>query len=156
MVILLPLFLVLVFGMIEFGRVFNYWIDLTHLANEGARYASVNRWPGCPSNYDVDACSPDATLQPYLVERANTGELKAQLDDPGGVEICYPLGGTADVGEPIRVVVSADVELPVLGSLLAAIGMPDTIAMSASSTQRMEWIPDRFDETSEGWVASCP
>ena len=31
-----PILLVLLFGMLDFGRVFNYWIDATHLANEGA------------------------------------------------------------------------------------------------------------------------
>jgi hypothetical protein len=155
MVILLPVFLLLVFGMIEFGRVFNYWIDLTHLANEGARYASVNRWPGCPSNYDVDACSPDSTLQPYLVARANTGELSSSIDDPGAVKICYPLG-TANVGDPVRVIVRADIKLPILDGLINLLGGSNVLGMSASSTQRLEWIPDRFDDAAEGMVSPCP
>src|SRR5215210_4185151 len=51
-VLLLPLLLVLLFGMLDFGKAYNYWIDETHLANEGARFAAVNKNPG-----------PGATLQ---------------------------------------------------------------------------------------------
>jgi Flp pilus assembly protein TadG len=44
-VLVLPLLLVLLFGMLDFGKAFNYWIDETHLANEGARFAAVNKNP---------------------------------------------------------------------------------------------------------------
>ena len=43
--LVLPLLLVILFAMLDFGRVFNYWIDSTHLANEGARWAVVNNNP---------------------------------------------------------------------------------------------------------------
>ena len=49
--IVIPLLLVLLFGMIEFGRVFTSWIDQTHLANEGARLAAVNY---CPDSTQTD------------------------------------------------------------------------------------------------------
>ena len=62
--LVLPLLLVLVFGMLEFGKAFNYWIDTTHLANEGARWAVVNHNPG------------SGTLQEYVKSRANTVELR--------------------------------------------------------------------------------
>ena len=45
----LPLLLVLVLGIADFGRAFNYWIDSTHLANVAARYAAVNKNPGAPT-----------------------------------------------------------------------------------------------------------
>ena len=41
-VLLLPIFLVILFGVIEFGRGINYWIDVTHLSNEASSYASLN------------------------------------------------------------------------------------------------------------------
>ena len=43
--LVLPLLLLLLLGMLEFGRVFNYWIDETHLANAAARWAAVDRTP---------------------------------------------------------------------------------------------------------------
>src|SRR5881398_3714466 len=44
-VLVLPLVLLLLFAMIDFGKAFNYWNDETHLANEAARYAVVNKNP---------------------------------------------------------------------------------------------------------------
>jgi TadE-like protein len=155
MVILLPLFLLLVFGVIEFGRVFNYWINMTHLASEGSRYAIVNKWPGCPGfNQSDGACTP-ASLQAYLVERANTGELEAQIAESDGVQICYP-EGSMQPGDPVRVVVNAEIPLPVLDSLLGLLGVDKVVDLSASSTERLEWTPDRLDQPSEGVVTPCP
>lgn len=42
MAILLPLLLLILVGIIEYGRVFNVQISLTHAAREGARHAAVN------------------------------------------------------------------------------------------------------------------
>src|ERR687888_909114 len=46
MALVLPLLLLLLLGMIDFGKAINYWLDETHLANEGARWAAVGNWPG--------------------------------------------------------------------------------------------------------------
>ena len=47
--IVIPLLLLLVVGLFQFGKVFNYWISLNHLANEGARWAAVDKVPGNPT-----------------------------------------------------------------------------------------------------------
>jgi hypothetical protein len=60
-VLVLPLLLVILFGMLDFGRVFNYWIDATHLANEGARFAVVNNNP-----------DTSGTLQAYIQQQGDT------------------------------------------------------------------------------------
>ena len=39
--LVLPLLLLLLFGLLDFGKAFNYWIDETHLANAGARFPHV-------------------------------------------------------------------------------------------------------------------
>src|SRR4051794_27742312 len=70
--LVLPLILLLLFGMIDFGKAFNYWNDETHLANEAARYAVVNRNPfpqppGFAGTWD---------LEHAIKEDADTGELK--------------------------------------------------------------------------------
>src|SRR6266487_6369179 len=62
--LILPLFLALVFGIFDFGRAFNYWIDETHLANTGARWAVVNANLG------------GTTLQQYIKTQVETGELR--------------------------------------------------------------------------------
>src|SRR5687768_11117207 len=92
--LVLPLLLVLVFGMLEFGKAFNYWIDTTHLANEGARWAVVNQNPGT------------GTLQEYVKGRANTVELRdggtASIPAGDEAEVCISFpNGTANVGDPV-------------------------------------------------------
>jgi len=45
--LVLPLLLLLLFGLVDFGRALAFWNNQTHLANEAARYAVVN---ACPTN----------------------------------------------------------------------------------------------------------
>jgi hypothetical protein len=139
-VVLLPAFLLLVFGVVEFGKAFNYWIDMTHLANEGSRYASVNHWPGCPKDTTV-AC-PE-TLEEYIESKANTGELRSAIE----FAACFPppgAGQTAgNVGTPVRVTITADIELPVVGGLLSATGFDSEVTIKGRSTARLERPPSR-------------
>lgn len=125
----MPVLLLLLLGMLEFGKAFNYWIDQTHLANEGARWAAVNRNPG------------PGSLQQYVRQQANTPELRnggtTSVGSPLQVCISFP-NGTSNVGDPVRVTVSTTYNwLPILGSRL---GVTQT-AMSASATMRLEARP---------------
>ena len=62
--LVLPLLLLLLLGMIDFGKAINYWIDETHLANEGARWAAVNKNPGSGSGLTVRSTSPTTAPRP--------------------------------------------------------------------------------------------
>ena len=140
--LILPLFLVLVFGLIEFGRALNYWIDMTHLANEGSRYATVNRWPTCPSDDDTACPEP---LKTYLGARVNTDELRdgqGNVLTPLGIDICFP-EGDSDPGSAVRVTVDTSYRLSVVDGIFSAIGLATVgdIDMSVSSTQRLERRP---------------
>ena len=75
----LPLLLVLVLGIADFGRAFNYWIDTTHLANVAARYAAVNQNPGAATS---------RTLQRYMELQASTKELRDGSTQATPVDIC--------------------------------------------------------------------
>ena len=48
--LILPIFMVIVAGLLGFGRVFFYWIEANHVANETARWAIVDRNPYAPTN----------------------------------------------------------------------------------------------------------
>src|SRR5688500_20397351 len=76
--LILPLLMLLLIGMLDFGKAYNYWIDQTHLANEGARWAAVNKNPGGVA----------MTLQQYIASTANTDELK----DGGTSSVASQLG----------------------------------------------------------------
>jgi hypothetical protein len=89
-----PVLFLLIFAIVDFGRVMHYWIDSTHLTNQGARWAAVGKNPGDPAQ----------TLQQYLRSQASAAELR---DGSGAVterlRICveYPNGDLFD--EPVRV-----------------------------------------------------
>jgi Flp pilus assembly protein TadG len=93
--LILPVLALLLFGMLDFGKAFNYWIDETHLANEGARWAAVNRNP-----------ASSGTLQEYIKSQATTAELRnggtPSVPNPLQVCIAFP-AGTSNVGDPVRV-----------------------------------------------------
>ncbi len=171
--IILPIFLLLLFGMVEFGKAFNYWIDLTHLANEGSRYASVNRWPGCPDD-QAQACAP-STIQQYIVSQVNTTELargvsgsEVPLNEgvggtgPGGenVTLCFPTdtGTPGRLGQPIRVTVRAKYRLPIVSGLLKFFSVSPDIAdidLRASSTVRLEQTPTATRVLAGGAIPTC-
>lgn len=107
----LPLLAFLLFGMVDFGRALNYWIDETHLANEAARWAVVNRNPG-----------PSPTLAQSIWEQIITPELKSGSTDASGpvsgARVCVSFidPGTgavidesgANVGHAVKVTVTSD------------------------------------------------
>jgi Flp pilus assembly protein TadG len=130
--LILPILALLLFAMLDFGKAFNYWIDETHLANEGARWAVVNRNPG------------GGSLQQYILQQATTAELRnggtASIASPAQVCITFP-NGTSNVGDPVQVTVSATYHwLPILGS---RIGITQT-AITGSSNMRLEALPTNY------------
>jgi Flp pilus assembly protein TadG len=161
--LILPIVLLLIFGLVEFGKAFNYWIDMTHLANEGSRYASVNRWPGCPDDQTQD-CSPDTTLQTFLKNETNTTELKnggtGNVPNPVSVSFCYPadtgVAGTA--GQPIRVAVDTKYQLPIVNGLLKFFSFSPDVAeihLKATSTVRLEQVPTSKRVLAGGVPPAC-
>jgi Flp pilus assembly protein TadG len=96
---ILPLLGALILIFIQFGKAINYWIDLTHVANEGARFAAV----GAPGS---------ANLKASVCKVLETGELKNGTNEVNAakVTITYPPGvggSTRDVGDPVNVKVAA-------------------------------------------------
>jgi Flp pilus assembly protein TadG len=113
----LPLLLVLLIGMLDFGKAFNSWIDETHLANEGARLAAVN--------YSVAGCTNSNTnicLAQYIQLNADSPELKngrtgdqyAPAQNAAQVCISYPQNTAKSpatqglIGDPVQVTVSVN------------------------------------------------
>ena len=130
--LVLPLLLVILFGMLDFGKAFNYWIDETHLANEAARWAVVNKNPG------------GGTLQEYIQQQADTPELRngGTSSVPGPLQICISFpNGSANVGDPVHVTASSTYNwLPLIGN---RIGITQT-TITGSATMRLEAIPTNY------------
>lgn len=144
--ILLPL-LLLVAGIIQFGIALNYWLDLQRIANQGARWAVVNNYPGCTRNDpNTLACGFSTTLQEYIACQPVPGALNP------AVTISFPAGGTPTQGDPVRVEVATSFDLvPILGV--------KQISLGGAATMRLEQTPARYqgggDNLTEG-QATCP
>jgi Flp pilus assembly protein TadG len=140
--ILFPL-LILVAGIIQFGIGLNYWLDLNRIANQGARHAVVNHWPGCAANAAGNSCTTttwnctgapptNLSLSRWLYCQTQTQGLR----NSATVQICYPPDSDPDttdgrLGAPVRVQLSSPFEfVPIL-----KIG---TIQLRARATMRLE------------------
>lgn len=133
--LVLPLLVLVLVGMVEFGRALNYWIDQTHLANVGARWAAVNVNPG-----------PESTLQESIRAKANTNELReggtAAVPNPAQVCIDF-LDDAPSIGDPVETTVSVDYNwIPLLGD---AVGV-GTTTLKGSATMRLEARPSQYSE----------
>jgi hypothetical protein len=128
--LVLPLVLLLLFGMIDFGKAINYWNDETHLANEAARQAVVN---SCPS------CASGEAINDWIRRRADSAELQkggSSVASPG-LKVCiwFP-NGTHDVGDPVQVIVHAQYNW--LGYLVRRWKIIPSSDLTGTSTMRLE------------------
>jgi Flp pilus assembly protein TadG len=130
--IVVPLFLLLALGAVDFGRAYNYWIDTTHLSHTGARWAAVNKNPG-----------PEATLQESIRSYANTTELKQGGTEavPNALSVCIAFPEGEEVGKPVEVTISSDYNF--LNFLQANTSLT-TKTITAKSTMRLEQIPTNY------------
>jgi Flp pilus assembly protein TadG len=125
-----PLLFVLLFGIIDFGKALNYWIDETHLASSGARWAEVNKNPG--------AAAGQSLLQ-YIKAQADANELRnggASVTGTGAtVCISYP-SGSAIVGQPVQISVTSTYRW------LSIVGLPVAATdLNGTATMRLEAVP---------------
>ena len=131
--LILPVLALMLFGMLDFGKAFNYWIDETHLANEGARWAAVDKNP-----------ASSGTLQTYIRQQATTAELRnggsASLANPVRVCIEFP-NGTSNVGDPVRVALTATYRW--LGFIASQTSLTET-TITGSATMRLEARPTKY------------
>jgi Flp pilus assembly protein TadG len=129
--LLLPLLLLIVVGILQFGLALNFWLDLQRIANQGARWAVVNSFPDCATAKDVQCTSP--TLQGYLADEP----VSAGLNDKVCVDITFPSGAGPDVGDPVKVEVYAPFRFVALLNLAQ-------IRLGADATMRLEQKPGRY------------
>ncbi len=130
--LVLPLLLLIVMGIIYFGRYENYANDEVQLASSAARWASVNVNPGSASSL---------TLQQYVAKQASP-ELVNGSNDVTAIKvyIYYPSGSTGAVNQPVRACVTNTLNfIPILG--LTSSTMVQTATMNMEQAQT-NWTPD--------------
>jgi Flp pilus assembly protein TadG len=122
-----PILMVLLFGMVDLGKAFNYWIDETHLANRAARLAAVDKNPGDAVGW---------SLQKYVRCEADTEELREGGPSVTRLDVNVSFDGT-NVGGSVTVEVSTDY------SFLAILGLPAK-RITGKATMRIEQLPSEY------------
>jgi hypothetical protein len=116
--------------LVDFGKFMNYWLDLTHIANYGARLAAVD------TDLSKAPYSSGLSLDAFIKAQAETEELRGAT-----VSICFPTGDQT-AGSPVKVQVAYDYEfVPFISK---------TITVKGSATMRLEHLPENFSA-----VGSC-
>jgi Flp pilus assembly protein TadG len=126
--LVLPLFALLLFAMLDFGRALNYWMTETHLATSGARFAAVDKKP-----------QAGVTLERGIYNQIITPELKTGGTVSGptsGAQVCItflsgPGGTTKAVGDPVKIEVKSNFRF------LALLGLA-TVPLTGEATMRLE------------------
>ena len=102
--LVVPLLLLLVLGIVDFGRAYNYKNDITSLANQAARLAEVNA---------CSACTPQKTIDQYIEGTADSSELRnggGQISTPLAISFCFPSTNNPNpgtVGSSLQITASA-------------------------------------------------
>jgi Flp pilus assembly protein TadG len=140
--LVLPILLLLLLGMLDFGKAFNYWNDETHLAAEGARWAVVNSNPA----------GGGSSLQQYIQQQADTTQLRSTAT----VCISFPTnpdtGTSGHVGDPVSVTVKSTYTWLPFISARARIS-PSTV-IQGTAIMRLEAPPSNYS-TGSGGTGSC-
>jgi Flp pilus assembly protein TadG len=158
--LVLPLLLLLILGIIDFGKALNYWMDETHLANEGARFAMVNKNPGA-------GFGTPKTLQQYILDQADSAELHGDVSGTqrtthaASVNICfyhasdgslYTNPASAVVGDTVEVVMKYDYQwlrgFPFPGNPSSTI--------TGRSAMRLEALPTNYTPANNIGGVACP
>jgi Flp pilus assembly protein TadG len=129
--LVLPLLLVLILAIADFGRALNNWIDATHIANVTARYAAVNKNPAA-----------SGTLQRHMELQANTEELRDGSAQATPVDVCVSLPPDANVGDPVTVEVRSTWSW--LGYLVEEAGLELETDLVGKATMRLEAEPTNY------------
>ncbi len=125
--LLLPIFLLIVFGILDFGRGFFSWVIITNGAREGARSASV----GKAQNIVVNRVT-DAVTGLYV-----TGVTSGACPSTEGM-LCVTSANTVGYpGDPVTVKVVYNFRFTVLPRFLTS--LPNGVfPLTAESTMRLE------------------
>jgi Flp pilus assembly protein TadG len=115
--LVLPIIILIIFGILEFGRIFSSYIVITHAAREGARIGAV----GKPDDVIIDRIRQAAPLP-----QAGTNLHITRLE---------PNQSARAPGLPLTVEVAYDLHLftPIFSDLL-----PNPITLKSQVTMRLE------------------
>jgi Flp pilus assembly protein TadG len=154
--LVLPLLLIVILGIVDFGKAYGYKNDETHLANAAARYAAVNGFP-------IDKPAPNQNAIAESVKATAPNELKngtGSITPAGtGVTITFafsnptpPASVNHCIGDPVTVTVQAHYNW--LHFLSFSGALPTFGAdIKSSATMRLE---KKYDDANPNSMAYTP
>lgn len=118
--LVITVFMMLVFGMVEFGRIFSAKLVITHAAREGARVGVVTA-----------SADRKTEIEEAVKTRGSALDLKA-----GNITTIPTNPGSAKKGDSLTVTVNYEVDLivPIVSTFLK----PDPYPISSSAVMRIE------------------
>jgi TadE-like protein len=126
--LVLPVLLLILFGITQFALALNSANDQTHIANELARYATVNENPG-----------GSESLQAWGKKQADKGE-----EAKGTICISFP-NGSSNPGDPVKVEFKSTINwLPGGKSVNEALKGLSHFPITGSATMRLEQSPSTY------------
>jgi hypothetical protein len=149
--LVLPLLLIVILGIVDFGKAYGYKNDETHLANAAARYAAVN---GFPSGFT----GPDAIRDGVKADAPNelkngTGSISAPVTITFSFADLAP-GDTVNhcIGDPVKVTVQAHYNWL---NFLSFSGALPTFGADIKSTATMR-LEKKYDDANPNSMAYTP
>ena len=139
--LIIPVFLLLVVGMLVFGRLFFYWLETNHVASEMARWAVVDRNP-----YKTCSGTPTGLSGCQSLQQRARSSATNEFEDNAVVCIDFPdpdnpgsfqTETAVEQGDPVRV----RVQVPV--SFVKFFGFGVTI--KGTATMRIEQFANNED-----------
>jgi Flp pilus assembly protein TadG len=146
--LVLPVLLLIIVGIIDFGRYMNYSNQEQQMAAQGARLAAVA--------YDPTGAT---TLQNYIVSQAlgGLGTTSGDVTKAAQVFVYYPTGSTGNVvGQPIRTCVVATITVPVELGVFPPLKLVQTATMRIEQTLPASGAPWSVDLSGAVTAAGCP
>jgi hypothetical protein len=120
-VLVLPILLLVLFGILEFGLALNTESDETHIANEVARYAIINENPG-----------GSEALAQWAKKQGDNNFLRS------GAMVCISFPEGAVAGKPVKVEATSKLKL------LPLIDKGATLTIKGTAYMRLETAPTTY------------
>ncbi len=136
--LILPVFIILVFGIIDFGMGLRAYITVAQATREGARYAAVGNPAGTFTSGGSGDC--DGNTSTSAVGKVCSTMNGLNLSNIESVSVTYPQGN--EPGKPVRVSASYDYHyitpLKAIVNFISAGSLDETISVSSATDMRLE------------------
>ncbi len=130
--ILAPILFLLLFGLVDFGRVFDAWLVTTNAAREGARYAAIYASQDYLSDAQVQDLSKKRALDYLKTGLGSRGDVTPPVMNDITVAIPSRLPG-----DPVTVSVSLQVQVWALDMFFGNRFLPNPTNLQGRATMRI-------------------